>query len=220
MTQQKVPPPRPSSETMIGLGVSEVMGRRVDQSTPPSGTSIPPELRMMSTQELALYAIEEVRASREELMRHDANRKAHDDKRDGKIDALISDVRSLMASTRTRDEALFSLLGMPALIESLANSTVANQEAIVAIAIKAEAIDVRLGSPPEKIDLNRASLVKDHTAEELTAMERDGTGLFAVVSKLVAGQSRMAKRVAIGAGVSAAAAPVLIEIVKAIAGGF
>lgn len=227
---QRIPPAKGPAQTMVGLGAAEYAhngnGHRDESPTPPSGITLPPELRMMSPQELALYAIEQVRETRDELIRHDANRKALDERRDGKIDALISDVRSVLASSRTRDEALFGLLGLPALVETLAASTVANQEAIVAIAGKLEsteekvdALDKRIGLPPEKIDLGRASLVKEHTAEELTAMEREGTGLFAVVSRLVAGQSRMAKRVAIGAGLSAAATPVLIEIVKAIAGG-
>jgi len=230
VTNRIAPPPRPSGHTVVGLGAVESNGNgrhdREESPTPPSGFSLPPELRMMSPQELALYAIEQVRETRDELIRHDANRKTHDERRDGKIDALISDVRALMAATKTRDEALFGLLGLPALVETLAAATVANQEAIVAIAGKVEAtedklsaLDERIGLPPEKIDLGRASLVKEHTAAELTAMEQEGTGLFAIVARLVAGQSRMAKRVAIGAGLSAAATPVLIEIVKAIAGG-
>ena len=74
-----------------------------------------------------------------------------------------------------------------------------------------------VGTPP--VDLTRASQVGEHTAEELAQLER-GTGIAGVVGRLVAGQSRLGKRVAIGAGISAAAAPIMVEIVKAIAGGF
>ncbi len=64
-------------------------------------------------------------------------------------------------------------------------------------------LDARLGKPPEKVDLSRASQTGEMTAAEITAAETTGTGLFAIVARQVAADIRAAQAAGRSAGRSA-----------------
>ncbi len=89
-----VPRPRSSGQTMVGLGAVESSPPEGSATTPPHGL----DLRGADTS----LVLEQVRGL------------------EGKVDACIVDVRAVIASARTRDEALFGLLGLPGQVEALA----------------------------------------------------------------------------------------------------
>lgn len=179
-----------------------------DDLTPESGTDLTDlqALSRMTTSEYLLYLANQVREVREQLQR-----------------TQIAATKACAASHMAERHADANREGIRVLREDVESLKLAVLGELIPVARRSrerlDALEDKIGSPPHTIDIGRASLVKDHSAAELTAMERDGTGLYAVVSRLIAGQSRMSKRVAIGAGVSAAAAPVIIELVKTLIGG-
>lgn len=76
-------------------------------------------------------------------------------------------------------------------------------------------LDERMGQPP--VDIERRSQQGEHTPEELAALEQ-GTGLAGVVGRLVAGQSKLTKRVGLVTVVGASVTPAIIEIIKLFGG--
>lgn len=101
-----VPRPRSSGQTMVGLGAVESPTPRSDPpTTPPHGT----DLRGADT----TLVLERVGLA-------DSHAVSRLDALEGKVDALVSDVRRVVGDLRTRDEALFGLLGLPGQVEQLA----------------------------------------------------------------------------------------------------
>jgi hypothetical protein len=101
-----VPRPRSSGQTMVGLGAVESPTPRSDPpTTPPHGT----DLRGADTK----LVLERVGLA-------DSHAVDRLDSLEEKVDALLSDVRRIVGDLRTRDEALFGLLGLPGQVEQLA----------------------------------------------------------------------------------------------------
>lgn len=223
MSNQRIaPPPRPSGQTVVGLGAVEHRAtNRIDSRedrdeaiTPQSGTDMAELHGLLSgderSQVKALFWISsQIGELRAELQRCDVVT--------GRAAAHAEHAERFAEATGMKVGAMAGDLA--SVSQALMTEVIPRMHQLDDIASALARLEERLGDPPHAIDLSRASLVREHTAAELTAMEREGTGLFAVVSRLIAGQSRLWRRVAIGAGVSAAAAPVAIEIIKALIGG-
>ena len=212
MTTQ-IPRPRSSGHTQVGLGVIEARNGNGD-ITPPSGIDLE-TLSQMGGEAGVMYLGEQVkRLADEEHRAHAviARAAAHAELAEQSADNANEAIRAV------RDEVegiKLALLGevLPALrhVQPMQTRVVELQRAVVAL-------DERLGQPPGKLD-QRASQVGDLTADEIAALEREGSGLFAVVGRVVANQARLIKRVGLGAAAAAAAAPVAVEVLKAIFGG-
>ncbi len=216
MTNRIAPPPRPSGHTVVGLGVVEARngnGHRDDTPTPESGIDL--ETRgNMGVEEGVLYLGEQMRRLADEAHKAQlvtARAAAHAELAETSADRNGERLRELQGDVDTLRAAMLGEV-IPALEKQ--NKALAR---IVELQAAVVALDVRLGQPPTKLD-QRSSQVGELTAAELTELEQ-GTGLAGVVGRLVAGQARLAKRVGIGAGVAAAAAPVAVELVKYLFGG-
>lgn len=187
-------PPRLSGQTMVGMGVVEGASARAtvereEPVTPPSGT----DRDALRRADVSLL-LQEI---------HAAAVKTDDkvERLEAKVDAAISDVRELahtlrssLAHTTTRDEALFSLLGLPEAVRKLGERQTMTQEAV-------RSLDARIGYPPSTENFARAS-VHDVTPEQLAELERDhklGTGLWRFVMQL---HLRAGRSVPLAAGVS------------------
>jgi hypothetical protein len=211
-TGARIPPPRPSGHTVVGLGLVEARNGN-GESTPPSGIDLD-TLGQMGLEAGVMYLGEQVkRLADEEHRAHTviARAAAHAELAETSADRNGERLRELQSDVDTIRAALLGEV-IPALErQSKALARIVELQAAVV------ALDARLGQPPTKLD-QRSSQVGELTAAELTELEQ-GTGLAGVVGRLVAGQARLAKRVGIGAGVAAAAAPVAIELVKYVFGG-
>lgn len=212
-----IPPSRESGRTLVGLEAPSDV-------TPPSGIDLPRDLRQMTTHQLALYAIEHGKETRENFMRLDRERrererqrvKAEEERRkaylqreierDGRIDGLITDVREAVQLMRAKDAALDESDGK-----------------FLELAGRVATLTTALGQPPQKLE-TRASQVGELTAAELTELEQ-GTGLAGVVGRLVAGQKRLERRVGLAAALGSIAAsspswaPAAVDLVTKIFGG-
>ena len=190
--RQQPPPPRPSGQTTVGLGVIEGARARADQVTPPSGVeqqNFRPELEQANTS-LVLSEFHRL---------------------EGKVDALIADLRAervarngialQLADDRglTRD-ALTRALQRDADLSGSVSSLSGEVAEIGAAVIR---IETALGKPPQDISLGRASQQGDLTPAELTALEQ-GSGLQGIVGRLVANDVRAAQEAGRSAGQTAA----------------
>jgi hypothetical protein len=206
------PPSRESGRTLVGIEPP-----RNGDITPPSGIDLPRDLRSMTTHQLALYAIEHGKETRDNFMRLDRERrererarlKAEEERRkaylqrelerDARIDGLITDVRGAVQMMREKDAALDERDGR--FLELAA----------------------RVGQAPQKLEM-RASQVGELTAAELTELEQ-GTGLAGVVGRLVAGQKRLERRVGLAAALGSIAAsspswaPAAVDLLSKVFGG-
>ena len=168
------PPPRPSGQTTVGLGVIE--GERARASgplsreepvTPPGGTDAGALRR--GDVSLLLQEIHAARADGDDRI----------ERVEAKVDALITDLRGLLATQRTRDEALFSLLGTPEALRK-------HGEQLSTLTAAVRTLDQRIGHPPSTEDFARASQV-DATPEQIAQLEQDhklGTGLWRFVMSM------------------------------------
>lgn len=210
--------PRDSSRTLIGLEAPS------SDVTPPSGIDLPRDLRSMTTHQLALYAIEHGKETRENFTRLDRERRdrereriaaeekrrkaylERENERDGKVDAMIRDVRAAVKMMREKDAAADHRAGQ-----------------LLAIDGRVASLTSVVGKAPQKLE-TRASQVGELTAAELTELEQ-GTGLAGVVGRLVAGQKRLERRVGLAAALGALAAgspswaPPAIDLLSRIFGG-
>lgn len=199
------PPPRPSGQTTVGLGVIEgARARELElvesKTTPPSGTERERFGGALREADVSLL-LERIRATEE--------------KQDATITdlrGLAADVRALLGSMRTRDEALFALLPLPEQTAALARRVVEVQQAVVAL-------DRRVGMPPSTEDFARASHA-DTTPEELARLEQDhklGTGLWRFVMSMHLRTSRSTRlAVGVGGGGGAVLGAVLSEVMRAL----
>jgi hypothetical protein len=218
VTNRIAPPQRPSGHTVVGLGAVEARNGnghrdREESPTPPSGIDLD-TLGQMGLEAGVMYLGEQLRRMADEEHRSHsviARAAAHAELAETSADRAVERLRELQGDVDTMRAAMLGEV-IPALErQSKALARIVELQAAVV------ALDTRLGQPPTKLD-QRSSQVGELTAAELTELEQ-GTGLAGVVGRLVAGQARLAKRVGIGAGVAAAAAPVAIEVVKYLFGG-
>lgn len=123
---------------------------------------------------------------------------------EGKVDSVIHDAREAFAKLRKLDDA-----------------GIVQDAQLLVLSGKIGDLEKLVGKPPKKLE-SRASHAGELTAQELSDLER-GTGLAGVVGRLVAGQARLARKVAIGsalgAGIAAGGAPVLVDLIKQLFGG-
>lgn len=209
----QIPRPRSSGHTQVGLGVIEARNGNGD-ITPPSGIDLE-TLSQMGGEAGVMYLGEQVkRLADEEHRAHAviARAAAHAELAEQSADNANEAIRAV------RDEVegiKLALLGevLPAL-----QRQASHVERIVELQKAVVALDQRLGQPPGKLD-QRASQVGELTASEIADLEREGTGLFAVVGRIVANQARLIKRVGFGAAAAAAGAPLAVEVVKWLLGG-
>lgn len=137
---------------------------------------------------------------------------------EGKIDELIKDWR---ADRRlldvVRGEVRMLRLRISRLVDEAATKTAVRHLAGEVDDVKATVmrIDSALGRPPQKLE-QRASQ-SEYTPAELVELEQ-GTGLAGVVGRLVAGQARLNRRVAIGAILGSAAVPLIAELLRLLGG--
>lgn len=204
----QIPRPRSSGHTQVGLGAVEARNGNGD-ITPPSGVDLE------TLEAGVMYLGEQVkRLADEEHRAHTviARAAAHAEMAEQSADNANEAIRAV------RDEVegiKLALLGevLPAL-----QRQASHVERIVELQKAVVALDQRLGQPPGKLD-QRASQVGELTASEIADLEREGTGLFAVVGRIVANQARLIKRVGFGAAAAAAGAPLAVEVVKWLLGG-
>ncbi len=199
------PPPRPSGQTTVGLGVIEGERARVsgplsreEAITPPSGT----DAEQLRRADVSLL-LREIHASEERS-------RARDEETAARVDGLISDLRGLLATQRTRDEALFSLLGTPEAVRK-------HGEQLSTLTAAVRTLDQRIGHPPSTEDFARASQV-DATPEQIAQLEQDhklGTGLWRFVMSMhlrTSSSTRVA--VGVGGGGGAVLGAVLSELLR------
>lgn len=192
MTARQPPPPRPSGQTTVGLGVIEGERARAleplsreDPVTPPSGTDA--DALRRGDVSLLLQEIHSARADTDDRI----------DRVEAKVDAL-------------RDEALFALLGTPEAVRK-------HGEQLSALTAAVRSLDVRIGHPPSTEDFARASQV-DATPEQIAQLEQDhklGTGLWRFVMSMhlrTSSSTRVA--VGVGGGGGAVLGAVLSELLR------
>lgn len=207
MTTRQAPPPRPSGQTTVGLGVLEGARERErihtplereEAITPPSGT----DAEQLRRADVSLL-LREIHESEERS-------RARDEETAARVDGLITDLRGLLATQRSRDEALFSLLGIPEAMRKLEERQAITQAAV-------RALDTRVGYPPSTEDFARAS-AHDVTPEQLAKLEQDhklGTGIWRFVMSLhlrTSSSTRVA--VGVGGGGGAVLGAVLSELLR------
>ncbi len=193
------PPPRPSGQTTVGLGVIEGERARAsgpvrdrDQTTPPSGAErhqFRPEFEQANTS-LVLSEFHRL---------------------EGKVDAVITDLRAertargAIARVVAEDRALSREAHMRAMQRDseLASSVASLSDEMGRVGAAVIRIEATLGKAPQAISLGRASQQGDLTPAELHALEQ-GSGLLGVVGRLVANDVRSAQEAGRAAGQSAA----------------
>ncbi len=150
-----------------------------------------------------------------------------------KIDGLINDLRSNTKSTRDdrakldgirrelrvlrhRIENIVKtaatkgdLAELQGVIVGLEGGKIANIEKRV------RAVQDAIGQPPGSIDLARASLAAQLTAEELTTLEREGTGFYAILARVLDGQKRLVAQAGVLTVVGASVPNVIAQLLEA-----
>lgn len=187
MNPNRIPLPRPSGHTVVGLGAVEARngGHAIDpreehdEAVTPRSMEIDTEsLRGLAGNDEDArrgsvdYLAGQLREMREEIARQGTLSAATARHTHGAERAVVQ--LETKAEERHK-ELLGALKGVSDAVGDLAGQVVN--------------LDLQIGKEPEKIDLTRASQVGNLTAEELTQLEH-GTGLKGLVGRLVAGLAR------------------------------
>lgn len=186
MNPNRIPPPRPSGHTAVGLGAVEARngGHVIDPREERDEAITPRSLEL------------DVEALRGLAGDDDASRSA--------VDYLAGQLRALRETVTRQDGTLAATArhahGAEQAVARLEDKAEERHKEVLTaisgvsgalgdVAAKVVDLDLQIGKEPEKVDLMRASQVGNLTAAELTQLEQ-GTGLKGLVGRLVAGLAR------------------------------